>query len=163
MVTEYDKYWSANDRILKAEKLNMTPTECSILASIVQKESNLISEQPTIAGVYLNRINKNMPLQADPTVVYAIRDFTIKRVLNKHLLYQSPYNTYLNTGLPPGPICIPESTTIDAVLNAEDHKYLYFCAKPGYDGGHLFSKNLIAHNKNARTYQRWLSRQGIMQ
>lgn len=162
MADEHEKFWSKNDRRAKAEKLGLSPTECNILASIVQKESNRKDEQLIIAGVYLNRIKKGMPLQADPTVVFAVGDFTIKRVLNKHLLYKSPYNTYLNTGLPPGPISVAETTVIDAVLNAEDHKYLYFCAKPGYDGGHLFAKNLIDHNKNARIYHRWLSREGIL-
>jgi len=162
MGNEHEKYWTSNRRKEKAKALNITPTECSILASIVQQESNLKSERPIIAGVYLNRLKRGMPLQADPTVVFAIGDFTINRVLNDHLLYRSPYNTYLNAGLPPGPICLPESSSIDAVLNAEDHNYIYFCAKPGYDGGHLFAKNLIQHNKNARTYQSWLNREGIM-
>ena len=159
---EQKNFWNSSNRKEKAESIGLSPLECSILASIVQKESNSKTEQPIIAGVYLNRLRRGMPLQADPTVVFAVGDFTIKRVLNKHLLHQSPYNTYLNKGLPPGPICIPEATAIDAVLNAEDHKYLYFCAKPGYNGGHLFAKNLIDHNKNARTYQRWLSREGIL-
>ena len=162
MEKEHNKFWQIKGRRAKAAAKDLTAIEISILASIVQKESNSTSEQPIIAGVYLNRLRRGMPLQADPTVVFATGDFTIKRVLNKHLLYQSPYNTYLNKGLPPGPICIPETSTIDAVLNAEDHKFLYFCAKPGYNGGHLFAKNLIDHNKNARTYHRWLSREGIL-
>lgn len=162
MIKEHEKFWSSKNRKEKASELGFTPQEVTILASILQKESNLRSEQPIIAGLYLNRIKLGMPLQADPTVVFAIGDFTIQRVLNKQLLFESPYNTYLNQGLPPGPICIPESTAIDAVLNADDHKYLYMCAKPGYNEEHLFANDLVDHNKNARIYHRWLSREGIM-
>ncbi len=162
MQKEYKIFWSHNNRKSKAKAKNITPIQASILGSIVQKETNKKPEQSIVAGVYLNRIRIGMPLQADPTVVFGIGDFTIKRVLNKHLEYKSPYNTYLNKGLPPGPICIAESTAIDAVLDAEDSGYLYFCAKPGYRGGHLFAKDLTAHNKNARIYHRWLSKEGIM-
>jgi UPF0755 protein len=162
MLSEYKKFWSAKGREDKAGTLGLSKTECSILASIVQKETNLKDEKSIIAGVYLNRIKRGMPLQADPTVVFAVGDFSIKRVLNKHLLFDSPYNTYLNVGLPPGPICLPETSSIDAVLNAQEHKYLYFCAKPGYDGAHLFATNLINHNRNAQIYQQWLNREGIL-
>lgn len=162
MAKEYNRFWASNGRQKKAENLGLSPTECTILASIVEKESNLPSEKKVIAGLYLNRLQKGMPLQADPTVVFGVGDFTIKRVLNKHLLFDSPYNTYLNSGLPPGPICLPEISTIDAVLNPEDHRLLYMCAKPGYNGEHLFAENLIDHNRNARTYQQWLNSEGIM-
>ena len=162
MISEHERFWTSNNRKKKADGLGLTPAEVTTLASIVQKESNDSEEQLTVAGLYLNRIKIGMPLQADPTVIFAIGDFSIRRVLHKDLLYESPYNTYLNVGLPPGPICIPEPSVIDAVLNAEDHKYLYMCLKPGYNGGHLFAENLTDHNKNARTYQRWLSREGIL-
>ncbi len=162
MEKEHQKFWSGRDREGKAEVIGLSKKEVSILASIVEKESNNQSEKPIIAGVYLNRLERGMPLQADPTVIFAIGNFEIKRVLTKHLLLDSPYNTYLNIGLPPGPICLPEIGSIEAVLNAEQHKYLYFCAKPGYDGRHLFATNLIDHNRNARRYQIWLSREGIL-
>lgn len=162
MEKEYQKFWSANGREGKAEVIGLSKKGVSILASIVEKESRDQSEKAIIAGVYLNRLNREMPLQADPTVIFAIGNFEIKRVLTKHLLFDSPYNTYLNTGLPPGPICLPEITSIDAVLNVQDHRYLYFCAKPGYDGGHLFATNLIDHNRNARRYQTWLDQQRIL-
>ena len=156
---EYDKYWA--DRKEQAKSLGMTQQEVSTLASIVEKESNFNPEKPRIAGVYINRLKRGILLQADPTVVFANQDFSIRRVLNKHLAFKSPYNTYLNVGLPPGPICLPSKSSIDAVLNYEKHKYLYFCAQIGYDGKHDFAKNLVQHNKNARKYQRWLSKEGI--
>ena len=114
-----------------------------------------------MAGVYLNRLKNGVPLQADPTVVYAIGDFSIRRVLNRHLEYDSPYNTYKYAGLPPGPITMPSINAIDAVLNAEDHDYMYFCAKPGYNTEHLFARTLRQHNVNANKYRRWLNQEGI--
>lgn len=161
MHKEYDAFWSNNDRTLKAESLNLTNQEVMTLASIVEKETNYNPEKARIAGVYLNRLARNIPLQADPTVVFAVGDFSIRRVLNKHLQYKSPYNTYLNAGLPPGPICLPSKSSIDAVLNYEKHAFIYFCAKTGYGGQHIFAKTLTQHNKNARKYQRWLSSEGI--
>jgi len=157
---EYKKYW-ASDRINKAKALNLTPDEVMTLASIVDKESNKADEHPIIAGVYLNRLKRGMLLQADPTVVFANGDFTIRRVLNKHLRSKSPYNTYVYAGLPPGPICLPSKSAISGVLSPKEHRYLYFCAQPNYSGRHDFSKNLKQHNNYANKYRRWLSQQGI--
>lgn len=156
---EYDKFWNSA-RIAKAEEIGLTPEEVSTLAAIVQEESQYAPEQPTIAGVYLNRLKKGMLLQADPTVVFAVtrkEGERPKRVLYKHLEIDSPYNTYKYEGLPPGPITIPTIGAIDAVLNYEKHNYLYFCAKETMDGTHNFASSLAAHNKNARQYQRALS------
>ena len=157
---EYSNFWSAS-RTGKAESLGLSPKEVSTLASIVEKESQNKAERPTIAGVYLNRLEQGILLQADPTVVYGVGDFTIRRVLNKHLRHDSPYNTYLHKGLPPGPICMPSINSIDAVLNAESHDYLFFCAKPGYAGEHLFARTNREHEQNARVYRRWLNKEGI--
>ncbi len=137
------------------------------LASIVHEESKAADEQPRIAGVYLNRLKIGMPLQADPTLKFAAyqlpeyQNTVIKRVLNKHKTIVSPYNTYLNAGLPPGPIAMPDITAIDAVLNAEKHDFYYFAADPEHLGYHKFAKNLSQHNANARAYQNYLNRQGI--
>ena len=131
------------------------------LASIVEKETNYKPEKPTIAGVYLNRLDRGILLQADPTVVFANQDFTLRRVLNKHLEIDSPYNTYKYAGLPPGPISMSSISSIDAVLNKEEHNYLYFCAKPDNTGQHAFARNLSAHNANARKFQKWLNKQRI--
>lgn len=161
LLKEKEKFWSANKRIEKAQALNLSPTEVCILASIVEKETLVADEKSTVAGVYLNRLKRNIMLQADPTAVYAVGDFTIRRVLNKHLEFDSPYNTYKYEGLPPGPIYLPDNNTVDAVLSPDEHSYLYFCAKPDNSGRHAFAKNLIAHNKNARTYQNWLNKRGI--
>ncbi|MDA8692473.1 endolytic transglycosylase MltG [Saprospiraceae bacterium] len=157
---ERDKFWT-KDRLEKADKIGLTKEEVYTLASIVQKESNLNSEKPTIAGIYLNRLKKGILLQADPTVVFAVGDFSIRRVLNKHLAYDSPYNTYIYEGLPPGPIFMPDISTIDAVLNAEEHDYIYFCAGPGYNGKHQFAKTLSQHLSNARKYHNWLNKEKI--
>ncbi|MFC3417383.1 endolytic transglycosylase MltG [Algoriphagus hitonicola] len=152
MYREYQNFWTEN-RKAKAEAKGLSPTEVSTLASIVQAESQKADERPRIAGVYLNRLRLNMPLQADPTLVFAMGDFSIKRVLNVHKETDSPYNTYRYTGLPPGPINLPDISALDAVLNAEDHKYLYFCAKEDFSGYHAFATNLAQHNANARRYQ----------
>ncbi len=165
MLNEYHKFWN-KERIALAKKQGLNPIEAGILASIVQKESTKTSELPRIAGVYLNRLKKNMLLQADPTVVFAYKqkygkDLIIKRVLNKHKAVESPYNTYKHRGLPPGPICMPDIQAIEAVLHPEKHNYLYFVAdfdKPGY---HIFSQNLSEHNRHAQTYHRNLNRSGI--
>ncbi len=159
MLQEYKKFWTA-ERLEQAEALNMTPIEVSVLASIVESESQYKPERPKIAGVYLNRLKKGWKLEADPTVVYAVGDFTIKRVLNRHLETVSPYNTYLNEGLPPGPIYMPSINAIDAVLQAEDHNYMFFCAKPPAEGEapnqHAFAVTHRAHINNAQKYWRWI-------
>ncbi|MEN2282387.1 endolytic transglycosylase MltG [Algoriphagus sp. SE2] len=152
MYKEYQSFWTA-ERKSKAEALGLSPKEVSTLASIVQSESQKSDERPRIAGVYLNRLRLNMPLQADPTLVFAVGDFSLKRVLNIHKEIESPYNTYKYTGLPPGPINLPDINSLEAVLNAEDHKYLYFCAKEDFSGYHAFATNLAQHNANARRYQ----------
>jgi UPF0755 protein len=161
MESEYKKFWTA-ERKQKAKKLNLTPTQVSILASIVQAEQLAIpDERPTIAGLYLNRLKTGMPLQSDPTIIYAMGDFSIKRVLDKYKEYDSPYNTYQHTGLPPGPIYIPEIASIDAVLNYQKSEYLYMCAKEDFSGRHNFAKTLSQHNLNARKYQAALNKQGV--
>jgi UPF0755 protein len=157
MFKEYNKFWN-EERLQKAKDLKMSPPEVTTLSSIVLAESVKTDESPVIAGVYINRLRKNMPLQADPTLVYAARDFTIKRVLNVHKEIDSPYNTYKYTGLPPGPINLPGITYIDAVLNYKDHNYLYFCAKDDFSGYHAFATNLSDHMKNARRYQQALNK-----
>jgi UPF0755 protein len=161
MQSEYKKFWT-EERKEKARELNLTPTEVSILASIVQAEQLMFPEErPTIAGLYLNRLRIGMMLQSDPTLIYAIGDFTITRVLNKDKEVDSPYNTYKYAGLPPGPICIPEISSIDAVLNYEKNEYLYMCAKEDFSGLHNFAKILSEHNKNAEKYKRALNKQKI--
>ncbi len=161
LVSEKDKFWSSTQREEKREKLGLTKEEVYTLASIVEKETNYNPEKATVAGVYLNRLRKNIALQADPTVVFANQDFTIRRVLNRHLEIDSPYNTYKYAGLPPGPISMASITSIDAVLENEQHNYIYFCAKPDNSGQHAFARNLAAHNANARKFQRWLNKQRI--
>lgn len=160
MTDEYKKYWT-DDRKRKATALGLSQSEVSILASIVQKETNKNDEKPTVAGVYLNRLNKGMLLQADPTLVYANRDFTARRVLNKHKKIDSPYNTYMYKGLPPGPICLPSISSLDAVLNSKDHNYLFFCAKADNSGYHSFATTYSQHLKNAREFQRELNRRKV--
>jgi UPF0755 protein len=160
MATEYKKYWTA-ERKQKAKKLGLSQSDVSILASIVQKETNKNDEKPTVAGVYLNRLKKGMLLQADPTLVYANKDFTARRVLNWHKKIDSPYNTYKYKGLPPGPICLPSISSIDAVLNAKPHNYLFFCAKADNSGYHSFASTYREHLKNAREFQRELNRRKV--
>lgn len=161
MENEHKKFWSKNDRLEKAKKLDLDTKEVYTLASIVEKESLVKEEKPRIAGVYLNRIERGMLLQADPTVVFGVGDFTIQRVLNKHLAFDSPYNTYMYPGLPPGPICMPTISSIDGVLNKEDHNYIFFCAKPESGGRHAFASSLSGHNRNARIYRNWLQENRI--
>lgn len=161
LLLEREKFWDNNGRREKAEVLGLNPTEVCILAAIVEKETLVPDEKKTVAGVYLNRLKKGIMLQADPTVIYAIGDFSIRRVLNKHLLFDDPYNTYMNVGLPPGPIYMPDNSTIDAVLSNEQHSYLYFCVKPDNSGRHVFAKNLVEHGRNARIYHNWLNSRGI--
>ncbi len=160
MHQEYENFWS-EERKEKARHLGMSPLDVSTLASIVQAETQKSDERPKVAGVYLNRLNINMPLQADPTLVFAAGDFSIKRVLNVHKEIDSPYNTYKYTGLPPGPINLPEITALDAVLNFEEHEYLYFCAKDDFSGYHAFATNINDHLNNARRYQRALNQAKI--
>jgi UPF0755 protein len=165
MLEEYNKFWN-KERITKATALNLTPVQVTTLASIVQKESAKKSERPIVAGVYLNRLAKEMPLQADPTVIYALKlrdnDFeqVIKRVLYNDLFIASPYNTYQNTGLPPGPIAMPDVDAIDAVLNAEKHDYIYFCASVEKFGYHVFAATYEDHQVNAKKYSEWMNAQG---
>lgn len=153
---EYDKFWD-EERLAKAKSIGLNPVEVITLASIVSEESNVKEEQPTIAGVYINRLHQNIPLQADPTIKFILNDPSVKRILFKHLSIKSPYNTYINKGLPPGPIVIPSLYTIDAVLNYEHHNYRYFCAKPSLDGSHNFAVTLEQHNRNAKAYQKAIS------
>ncbi|MCF8256021.1 MAG: endolytic transglycosylase MltG [Flavobacteriales bacterium] len=161
LAKEYKKFWTA-ERMAKAKKLGLEQSEVSILASIVEKESNFRSEHSTVAGVYLNRLRIGMPLQADPTLVFANRDFGAKRILNRHKEIDSPYNTYRYKGLPPGPICIPDPRTIDAVLDAEKHSYIYFCAQADGAGRHAFAATYNEHLRNAQAFQRMLNKQGVM-
>ena len=161
MGKEQKDFWNKKERKAKAAKLEITEAEVYTLASIVEKESQHGPERPTIAGLYLNRLKRGIALQADPTVVYANGDFELRRVLNKHLKYDSPYNTYKYSGLPPGPIYMPSIQSIDAVLDYEKHDFLYMCAKPGYGTKHAFAKTLRGHNRNANVYRAWLNEQGI--
>lgn len=160
MWKEYNRFWT-DERKALAYQTGFTPNQIYILASIVEKETLASAEKSTIAGVYLNRLHSGIPLQADPTVVFAKGDFTTGRVLFKDLEIDSPYNTYMYSGLPPGPICMPEPSTINATLLAEKHDYIYFCAKADQSGRHAFAKTLAAHNENARVYQQWLNQNKI--
>ena len=160
MFNEYKVFWNES-RLQKAKNKKLTQKEVSILASIVDKETTKTSEMPRIAGVYINRLNRHWPLQADPTLVFALGDFNIRRVLDVHKNIDSPYNTYKYAGLPPGPICIPSIAAIDAVLNAEKHNYFYFCAKDDLSGYHVFAKNITEHNNNAERYRRALNKNKI--
>ena len=160
MYAESVKFWNESRRE-QANALKLTPDEVFTLASIVEEETIKNDEKPDVAGVYLNRIRIGMPLQADPTVKFAVGDFELKRILNKHLEVESPYNTYKHKGLPPGPICIPSKSSIDAVLNYNKHKYLYFCAKDDFSGYHAFARTLIEHNVNAEKYRKALNKNKI--
>lgn len=160
MEREYRRFWT-EERKRKAEELGLTPQEVSTLASIIDEETNKNDEKPTIAGVYLNRLVRGIPLQACPTLRYATGDYTIRRVLLEHMEIESPYNTYKFRGIPPGPISIPSIAGIDAVLNAEHHDYYYFSAKEDMSGYHYFSKTLAEHNRRARLYQKALDEQRV--
>ena len=172
MRKEYDKFWSekigANGEC-RFELLSMSDfipdiqLATIIIASIVEEETNYGPEKPLVANVYWNRLDKGIPLQADPTVKYAVGDFTLRRILNKHLAVESPFNTYLHTGLPPAPICLPSKATIDATINGEDLEtnYLYFCASEQMDGTHRFAATLDEHNRNAARFHRALNHLGI--
>ena len=165
MLAEYKKFWT-KERLTKAEALQMTPIEVITLASIVHKETVKKDERPVVARVYLNRIEQGMPLQADPTVIYALKlrdnnfDQVIKRVLLDDLKIASPYNTYQNLGLPPGPIAMPDIDAIDAVLNPDINDYIYFCASTERFGYHEFASTFAQHNQNRAKYVEWLNNQG---
>ena len=139
--------------LTKLDKINLNQKEAIVLASIVASESRMLDEADRIAGLYINRLNRNMRLQADPTLIFAANDFTIRRVLNKHKKIKSPYNTYIHRGLPPGPIRLASKKYIDAVLNYEKHNYIYMCAKEDFSGYHAFATNLSDHNRNAKKFQ----------
>ena len=166
MLEEYNNFWN-EDRTEKAKSIGLSKLEVIALASIVQKESVKLDERPVIAGVYLNRLKKKMKLQADPTVIYSIKsyynnfDTIIRRVLYRDLKLNSPYNTYKVKGLPPGPISMPDISSIDAVLNSRNHNYIFFVADPYNPGYHLFASKLSQHNKNKRVYTRWLNSKKI--
>lgn len=166
MLKEYQRFWN-DSRIAKARALKLTQSEVYTIASIVQKETAKVDERPRVAGVYLNRIRKGIKLDADPTVIYAVKsvkndwDMQIKRVLYRDLETVSPYNTYRNRGIPPGPIYMPDISSIDAVLNAEKHDYYYFVANVERFGYHKFAMTLAQHNANSAAYRRWISSQGV--
>ena len=165
MYNQFKSYWTEAKKE-KARSLNLSPIEVSVLASIVQRETPKVDERPTISGVYFNRLKKNMKLQADPTVVYTIKemkgfDTKIRRVLYKDLKIKSPYNTYIHRGLPPGPIYMPDFSSIESVLNLENHKYLFFVADVKRPGYHMFASTNREHNKNKRQYTNWLRKNKI--
>lgn len=167
MIQEYRSFWTES-RKRQAEQLGLSPTEVVILAALVQEESKQNSEQPRIAGVYLNRLNSGWPLQADPTVKFALYQQSdwdgtvVKRILTKYLAIDSPFNTYKNLGLPPAVIAMPDLSTVGAVLQAESHSYFFFSADPENPGFHKFAKTLTQHNKNAKSYHRYLNNKGVL-
>ena len=161
MYKEYEAFWNSQ-RKAQAAALNLDIPKVVILASIVEKETNKNEEKPAIAGVYVNRLRKGWPLQADPTLVYASGDYDMKRVLNLHKAIDSPYNTYKNTGLPPGPICIPSIASIDAVLDYKHDNAMFFCARADMSGYHVFANTLAEHNRNALAYQRALDQMKVI-
>lgn len=156
----YSLFWNQK-RLEQAAALNMTPVEVTIIASITDEESNKSDEKGTIGRLYINRLQKGMKLQSDPTVRFALNDFTIKRVTSKHLGFDSPYNTYLYKGLPPGPICTTSEKTIASILDSEPSEYLYMCARADFSGYHDFAVDYVDHVRNARNYQQELDRRGI--
>lgn len=160
MKREYDRFWTP-ERDARRSRSGLSRLEVMTLASIVYEETRKTDEMPRIAGVYINRLRRGIPLQADPTVKYAMQDFGLRRILHRHLKTPSPYNTYVNKGLPPSPICMPGKNAIDAVLNFEHHDYIFFCARPTFDGYHNFARTLREHNANARAYSAELNRRRI--
>jgi len=148
---EHDRFWNS-ERIKKAQERNLTPLQVSILASIVEEETRKNDEKPLVASVYINRLKKRMLLQADPTVKYAVGDFGLRRILHKHTKFKSPFNTYVYKGLPPGPICFPSVSSLEAVLNSPSTDYLYFCAKSDFSGYHAFAQTHSEHLQNAKKY-----------
>lgn len=157
----YMKYWYDENNSRKAAELGITPADAMILASIADEETNSVSEKGVVARLYLNRLKKNMRLQADPTVRFALNDFTIRRVKKEHLGVESPYNTYKHAGLPPGPIRTTSRATLDAFLNSAPHNYIFMCAKEDFSGTHNFSETFSEHTQNARRYQEALNKRGI--
>ncbi len=162
MAKEYNRFWN-DERRAKAESIGLSPAEAGILASIVQEETNKREEMARIAGVYLNRLKRGMLLQADPTVKFAVGNPGLRRILFKHLELDSPYNTYIYKGLPPGPLNMPEPFVIDAVLNAEMHSYLFFCARADLSGYHVFARTHSEHSRNATAYRRALNERRIFE
>lgn len=160
MAREYKAFWT-DERQAQAKQQGLTPDEVAILASIVDKETANVDEMPMVAGMYLNRLRTNMLLQADPTVKFALGNFALRRILNVHLAYDSPYNTYKYAGLPPGPICVPSPQAIKAVLCPAQHNYLYMCAKEDFSNAHNFATTYAEHLANARRYQQALNQRGI--
>jgi|TARA_B110000967_G_scaffold209954_1_gene268912 UPF0755 protein len=165
LLSEYNRFWTSS-RLEKAKALKMSKNEIITLASIVQKETTKKAERPIVAGLYLNRLQNDWPLQADPTIIYCIKElkgqnYSVKRVLKVDLLINSPYNTYQNRGLPPAQIAMPDISAIDAILNAQKHNYYYMCADINKIGYHQFAKTLAQHNRNAVKYQNWLNKKGI--
>lgn len=160
MAKEHKAFWNET-RLARASRIGFTPEQVSTLASIVERETSRNDEKPTVAGVYMNRLRKNWKLEADPTLIFAANDFTIRRVLNKHKQIDSPYNTYLYEGLPPGPICIPSISSLDAVLSNAQHDYMFFCAREDFSGYHNFAKTYSEHLANARRFQSELDRRRI--
>jgi UPF0755 protein len=160
MNRQYKAFWNS-ERLSKAEEIGLNPKEVNILAAIVEQETIKDDEKPIVAGVYLNRLKKGMPLEADPTLKFALGDFTIQRILNKDKQVVSPYNTYMNTGLPPGPICMPSVSSINSVLNYKHHNFIFFCAKDDLSGYHNFARTLDQHMNYARAYQRALDKINI--
>ncbi|MBP3763297.1 MAG: endolytic transglycosylase MltG [Bacteroidales bacterium] len=163
MQQEYARFWQRRgvDSTVALCGTTLTRRDIVVLASIVEEETNHNPEKPLVASVYLNRLKRGMPLQADPTVKYAVGDFTLRRILHQHLATESPYNTYLHTGLPPSPICLPSAASVDAVLAAPQTDYLYFCASEAMDGTHRFAATLAQHNANANAFHRALNARGI--
>ena len=160
MYKEYKHFWN-EERLNKADKIGFSPTEVATLASIIASETNKSFEYPIVASIYINRVRKNIPLQACPTVIFAVGDFSIRRVLNKHLEFDSPYNTYKYRGLPPGPIRLTRPELLDAVLNAPETDYLFMCANPDFSGTHIFSSSYVKHQAVARRYQQELNKRKI--
>lgn len=160
MKSEYDRFWNAT-RVQQAKRLNLSKNEVITLASLVEEETKAPEELPIVAGLYLNRLERGMKLEADPTVKFAVGDFTLRRILNKHLETDSPYNTYMYAGLPPGPIRIPEINVIDAVLKPASHNYLFMCAKADFSGKHAFAETHREHVNNANEYRKALNERGI--
>lgn len=160
MAKEHNAYWTAERKAL-AEQQGLTPDEVAVLASIVDKETTNVDEMPMVAGMYLNRLRTNMPLQADPTVKFALGNFALRRIFNSHLACENPYNTYKYTGLPPGPICVPSPQAINAVLHPAQHNYLYMCAKEDFSNAHNFAVTYAEHLANARRYQQALNQRNI--
>ena len=160
MAKEHNAYWTAERKAL-AEQQGLTPDEVAVLASIVDKETTNVDEMPMVAGMYLNRLRTNMPLQADPTVKFALGNFALRRLYNSHLACDNPYNTYKYAGLPPGPICVPSPQAINAVLHPAQHNYLYMCAKEDFSNAHNFAVTYAEHLANARRYQQALNQRNI--